>query len=788
MVSDSFAEDRSCHHKLHMAKKPLLGEICEVFQELCGNPHCVFGNGITQEQAKVLAVLARPMKLKQGDVVCREGDPVDGFVVIIRGSLSESTVASSDPITHVRGGIIGEVGLLDGLDKGHALVSAIEESLIVSLPYRKFISFLERSGGDTCERVLGFVTRVLFPELMAIEGARMSHASAVLLQCAMRQAWAIRQMVVRRHRLHLRKALIIQHAWRWYAPRLRIWRELRKPFGRRLQCAVRMLLARRKVEKLRWIKGIMTWYSSKTSEVITVQRNFRRNRKKQSFKKQRSSSIKRRTYVNLDEDEVGQFSGDGLAGSDSPDSQNSHMESPLGVASRQLNIFRASSDKSARAFESEINQNDLAALRKWLLRDMAKCFTAWKRQLRETLRKRQMMKNIVKSLKFGNHYYYFKRWRNAVSNAPDLITPWRARAGQMVQLSAEGKEYEFSLGRRLQGDDGIGILLSPLLQDKTVWKVQWKSSTLIGAYFTGSCGRYFLKRVFDKKKKRRGIGSEEISTLSHGLEEMREAMDENLGVQQVSMAVTPPFGATIGMSCPPGSPWRLEAKFLPKSVQNTVTVSIKALEASEFGCSRNELGIVVSPVLQIRHRTWRKFSKPFNLRIPHRCSSPHKLLLFHWPEDQIFCDKIPGAEFTDEECMAEVSGFGLYAVINTDMSAPDVVFGKLDVGRRWRDDIGKMVTRMNLGTTHRGNVKLIPRGCAEECEGVSRLLPCFHLRNGIVIEKVDAVPDIKLEGCILNCWSGRVKYKGGLTSVAFSIIIQVCEQSKALVKTIMLFC
>ena len=104
----------------------------------------------------------------------------------------------------------------------------------------------------------------------------------------------------------------------------------------------------------------------------------------------------------------------------------------------------------------------------------------------------------------------------AVSNVPDLITPWRARAGQMVQLSAEGKEYEFSLGRRLQGDDGIGFLLSPLLQDKTVWKVQWKSSTLIGAYFTGSCGRYFLKRVFDKKKKRRGIGSEEMSTLSHG--------------------------------------------------------------------------------------------------------------------------------------------------------------------------------------------------------------------------------------------------------------------------------
>ena len=86
----------------------------------------------------------------------------------------------------------------------------------------------------------------------------------------------------------------------------------------------------------------------------------------------------------------------------------------------------------------------------------------------------------------------------------------------------------------------------------------------------------------------------------------------------------------------------------------------------------------------------------FSLRIPHRCSSTHKLFLFHWPEDQIFCDKIPGAEFTDEECVAEVTGFGLYAVINTDLFAPDVVYGKLDVGKRWRDNIGKVRSRVQL--------------------------------------------------------------------------------------------
>jgi len=773
MVSRTFVDDRSCNQKLHhMAKKPLLDAITRVFQELCENSHCVFGNGISLQQAKMLAVLARPRELKQGEILFREGDVVSDFFVVIDGAFSEYTVAS-DIVTHQCGSIIGEVGMLDGLDKGHALVTALQDSWVAALPYRKFVSFLERSGGDLSDRVLGFVTRVLFPELMAIEGARMSHSSAVLLQCAMRYTWAGRKMTTRRHQVHVHKALIIQRAWRRYIPRVKIWRELKKPFGVRIQCSIRSMLARRKASHLRWIRGIMEWYSTKEADIIVLQRHIRHIREKRkqghSFKR-KSSGFNRRTSVYLAENEDGYSSDSMPAKSATPDS---HMESPLGVASRQLNIFRASSNNSSGGLnESQMDRNDLASLRKWLLRDMAKCLTAWKRHVREMQRKRHMMKTILKSLKYGNHYHYFKRWKTAAMNAPDVITPWRSHAGQTVQLSAEGKEYEFALGRRLQGDGGIGVLLTPLLKDKTVWKVQWKGSGLIGAYFTGSCGRFFLKRVEQKKKKRRKLGADDISTLAHGLEEIREAMDENRGGLQVSMSVTPPFGANIGFSCPSGSPWRLEVKFLPKSVQQTVAVNVKAREAAEFGCSRNELGIVVSPVVQVRHRTWRKFSKPFSLRIPHRCSSAQKLILFHWPEDQIFCDKVQGAEFTDEECTAEVTGFGLYAVINTDPTAPDVVYGKLDVGKRWRDKIGKMVTRMNLGTTHRNNVALIPRGVAEDFEGASVFLPCFHLRNGTMIERVDALPDIKLEGCILNCWSGRVKYKGGLTSIDFSIIIQ----------------
>jgi hypothetical protein len=388
--------------------------------------------------------------------------------------------------------------------------------------------------------------------------------------------------------------------------------------------------------------------------------------------------------------------------------------------------------------------------------------------------KRYMMKNIIKSLKFGNHYHHFRKWKNATHNAQgaEIVTPWRAKTGQKVVLSPEGKEYEFVLGRRLRGDDGTGALVEPMVKDKTLWLVQWDSSGVIGAYFTGSCGRYFLKRVDDKKKKKRRYNKyDDTSTLAHALQEMRQAMEDNQGLR-ATHSVTPPFGANIAFGCPTGTEWKIEVNFVPKSVTKTVTVTVRAIEASEFGCSRNELGIVVSPVVQIRHRTWSKFSKPYTVRIPHRCSSTHKLYLYHWPEDQVYCDKVQGAEFTEEFCTAQVTAFGLYAVINTNPLAPDVVYGKLDVGKRWRDNIGKMVTRMNLGTTHPGRVTLIPRGCAEDVEGAGSLLPRFQIINGTLIEQVDGIPAIKLEGCALNCWSGRVKYRGGLTWVDFSIIIQ----------------
>jgi len=52
-----------------------------------------------------------------------------------------------------------------------------------------------------------------------------------------------------------------------------------------------------------------------------------------------------------------------------------------------------------------------------------------------------------------------------------------------------------------------------------------------------------------------------------------------------------------------------------------------------------------------------------------------------------------------------------------------------------------------------------PTGCAIEFEGAGPLLPHFCVLNGTLIEKVAAVPTTRLEGCMINSWSGKVKYR-----------------------------
>lgn len=745
-------EDRSCGQ--HKSRKPQLGAICAVFQELCDDPNTIFGNGITKEQAKLLAALSRPMVFMKGEVCTKQGEPVDGFFIIISGELNQHVVGSEYK-QFLRASVIGEIGLLDGLDKAQFRVTAVQDTTLATLPYKQFNSFLVSAGSSLRDQVLNFLKTVQFPELMRIEGSRMSHAAATRVQCAIRQSKSIRKMVDRRHRVHLHGALILQRAWKYYLYRLGLWRELRAPFALRLQCNVRVMLGRRRLAQRVRLIELDTWYRSVLHHIVRIQFFFRMATKAVEFRRrQASKSWRKKTNIDVDEEGVLTLTSPMVLPSSEGDDD---LFSPL-AGGRNSN---------------EMNANDAAAMKKWLKRDMHKCFSLWRRHLKVNQNKRYLMKAMVKSLKFGGTYRFFKKWKTAAQNLTDIVTPWNAKAGERVYLSPEGKDYEFTLGRRLKGDDDTGFLVAPMLSDKTVWKVRWESSGLIGTYFSGSCGRYFLRYFLRKTKKnrRRKRFMEDSSTLTLALGEIREAFENNEGLHSTHM-VTPPFGANIGFGCPSGSEWKIEVNFLPKSVTHSVAVHVRAIEASEFGVSRNEMGIVVSPFVEIRHRNWKQFNRPFTISIPHRCSSASNLFLLHWPDEQISCGKVQGAVFTDEGCKAEVTSFGLYAVISTNYSAPDIVYGKLDVGKRWRDSIGKLLTRMCLGATNPCRIDLIPRGCAVEFEGANSLLPRFHVMNGTMIEKVEPVPEFGLEGCMLNCWSGRVKYKGGHTTCLFSIIVQ----------------
>ena len=185
-----------------------------------------------------------------------------------------------------------------------------------------------------------------------------------------------------------------------------------------------------------------------------------------------------------------------------------------------------------------------------------------------------------------------------------------------------------------------------------------------------------------------------------------------------------------------------------------------------------DLGIVVSPVVDIRLGTGRLLVKGVTLRIPHRCASSKGLILYYWGDGRAVPEKVQGAVFTEEHCTAAIDRFGLYAVLNPAITVPDVVYAKLDAGRVWRDNIGKEVTRVFMGKPFEGRVVLYPRAYASEESGSWSLLPSFLVTNGTVVEHVHVRADQRVEGCVVNSWSSRTAYVGGRTEIPFNCIVQ----------------
>eukprot|EP00960_Hanusia_phi_P019068 561936-Hanusia_phi.AAC.3 len=178
-------------------------------------------------------------------------------------------------------------------------------------------------------------------------------------------------------------------------------------------------------------------------------------------------------------------------------------------------------------------------------------------------------------------------------------------------------------------------------------------------------------------------------------------------------SVTVPFGAKYFLQCPPSSEWAIEMNFEPNTLEHTARVSLRAIEATLKDCRKGELGSIVSPLVEVKvdgHQL--KTMKPFQLKIPHRCSSTSHLNLYHWSMEKMFPEKILSAEFSNDYCAATVEAFGVFAVLNGQPSIPDVVYAKLDVGNLYRDNVGKLVTKVHFGKTFSGRVLLVPRGCA----------------------------------------------------------------------------
>ncbi|EKX42852.1 hypothetical protein GUITHDRAFT_153455 [Guillardia theta CCMP2712] len=165
--------------------------------------------------------------------------------------------------------------------------------------------------------------------------------------------------------------------------------------------------------------------------------------------------------------------------------------------------------------------------------------------------------------------------------------------------------------------------------------------------------------------------------------------------------------------------------------------------------------------------------KPFQVKIPHRCSSTSHLNLYHWSVGKMFPEKILSAEFSTDYCTATVEAFGVFAVLNGQPSTPDVLYAKLDVGDLYRDNIGKLVTKVHFGKTFSGRVLLVPRGsaCSTAVPCMS-FLPRFLVRNGSTVDKIELEPLKKLKGYTLNSWSNRQAYIGRMFIINFSFIVQ----------------
>ena len=143
---------------------------------------------------------------------------------------------------------------------------------------------------------------------------------------------------------------------------------------------------------------------------------------------------------------------------------------------QSLNDVQPVEEFQGPELDDQTDPQRIQALRRWAQASLTRSFKRWRVYIEILHDKVQIGQSALKNLMHGDLFQYFRQWADILAAYGDSVTPWRSHPGQMVGLSKDGREYEFLHGERLEGDTECGVLIEPVLSDKSVWKVRWLAS------------------------------------------------------------------------------------------------------------------------------------------------------------------------------------------------------------------------------------------------------------------------------------------------------------------------
>ena len=711
-------------------------QFAKVFTSMIEDTQNIFGRGLECGDVKILAALSQPVFLQQGDIFCSEAERAEHLAVIIEGSVSVITLRRVFS-TLGPGRVLGEIGLVKGTHLRSATIRADTDCMLATLPYSKFLRYLKSLGEHKESALLSFCVNELVPRFHALDYFKIKHRSAILIQSNFRSHSAKQAFRHVRNMVLMKSVLKIQRLFKRFKARFQQKKEIQAAFAQTLQIVWRSHKARKEYQRVMQLRrqgyGIR---QEKAARVI--QERFR-------------IWAARRQYIQLNK-----------------------------RGSSLLDMEKLEARRISLAFGNIASQETTALFQKWQRVVFVRSFNTWKALVSATARQIVRARLAARSLVYGALFSCLHRWREQCKNIT-VVAPWRGRKGKLVELSDEGKEFEYARGKRIEGDSGCGELVQKVVADGSVWQVRWRASGQCGSYYTGSCGRFHLlwwreqreEQDDEVAKKAQWIGS-----FHKAMASLHAALRRDKGIRAVG-SITPALGGTVQLPCPLGSTWLITATFPPRAVLQSCQVQLSAIESADFDASRSHRGYLCSPMVSVLPRDGVfVLDNPLTLRIPHRCSATAHLALYIWHDDCGGSDKVPGAVFTDTYCTVTVDRFGLYGVVNSAIAVPDVVYGALEVPNL-RDSSGRYLSKVSLGTPFKARVILVPRAYANASHRVWALLPTFHLRNGMMLEKVAVHSEQRLEGCSFNSWSARHTYTGRLITLFFHTIIQIAPGQTA---------